>query len=102
MSKPSYFSLFIKDLPGTLGVHTVYVGTIRESLKDQSLPVSAREIINAQIEEIEQYLVAIENIHKKYIMTMVGHTMQAEIEKQAYELFPDSAPNSSKIGFIRM
>jgi hypothetical protein len=102
MSKPSYFSLFIKDLPGTLGVHTEYVGTIRESLKDKSLPVSAREIINSQIEEIDQYLVSIENIHKKFIMTMVGHTMQAEIEKQAYELFPDSTPNSSKIGFIRI
>lgn len=102
MSKPSYFSLFIKDLPGTLGVHIEYVSTIRESLNNKSLPVSAKEIVNAQIEELEQYFKSIELNHSKFITTMVGHTMQTEIEKQAYELFPDSAPNSSKIGFIRI
>lgn len=102
MSKPSYFALFIKDLPGTLGVHLESVQSIRSILNNKSLPLSSKEIINAQMDELEVLFKSIEASHKRFISSMVGHSMQSEIEKQVYELFPDSSPNSPKISFIRM
>jgi hypothetical protein len=102
MSKPSFFALFVKDLPGTLGVHLEHTNSLRSTLGNKSLPVSTKEIINAQIDELGGLFKSIEDSHKKFVASMVGHSMQSEIEKQVYELFPDSTPSSSKIAFIRM
>jgi hypothetical protein len=102
MSKPSFFALFVKDLPGTLGVHLEHTNSLRSTLGNKSLSVSTKEIINAQIDELGGLFKSIEDSHKKFVASMVGHSMQSEIEKQVYELFPDSTPNSSKIAFIRM
>jgi hypothetical protein len=78
------------------------VDYIRSMLIDPKNPPEVREIFKAQLDDINNLLYPIENAYKKFISNMVGHTMQQEIDKQCFELFPDTTPNMSKIHYVRM
>ena len=102
MVKNSFFAKFENDLPGTLGFHNSAVDGILGLLRDKSLRPEAKEVINALGEELNLNLKKIKAAYEKFISNMVGHPMQQEIDKQTYELFPDSVSNISKVHFIKI
>lgn len=101
-TKVSFYTQFSRDLPGTLGVHVEYTKSILDMIGSKSLPNTTREIVQAQESEIKNYCTLINSAYQRFVQTLVGQSMQHEIEKQTFELFPDLSPNSSKISFIRM
>jgi hypothetical protein len=102
MTKHSYFLQFQKDLPGTLEFHNKASTDIKEILSSKNLSEDAKEIIVAFQDEIESNLDNIQKAYNKFITNMVGQSMQHEMDKQVYELFPDSSTNLNKIHFIKI
>lgn len=100
--KISFYAQFSKDLPGTLGVHVEFTKSIIDIIGSRSLPNTTRDIIQAQDTDIKNYCASINAAYIKFIQPLVGQSMQMEIEKQTFELFPDLTPNSTNIAFIRM
>jgi hypothetical protein len=98
----SNFQKFINDLPGALSLHIEAVEAILKGFQKGEANSETRDIFTSQKDEFIPHLKKLELVYKKFISNMVGHTMQQEIDKQSFELFPDSAPNISKIHFVRI
>jgi hypothetical protein len=102
MATSSNFQKFLNDLPGALRLHLEAVDAIRAGFSRENLPSEAKDAFASQRDEFFPAFNKLETSYKKFISNMVGHTMQQEIDKQSFELFPDTSPNMSKIQFVRM
>lgn len=92
----------LSDIPGVLSIHEKAIAEIRWEFNNPSLDEETKAIFNSVREEVFKILDKLDSVYKKFILNMVGHTMQQEIDKQSFELFPDSAPTMKKIQFIRV
>ncbi len=92
---------FLADIPGSLEIHMKAIEEIRWDFNNPSLNDETKEIFNSVREEVFKIIDKLESVYKKFISNMVGHTMQQEIDKQSFELFPDSSPSITKVQFIR-
>ncbi|MDX1957145.1 MAG: hypothetical protein SFU98_01160 [Leptospiraceae bacterium] len=92
----------VKDLPTVLSFHITAVNGIRGVLTDSSQKVEVREILQAQYDEINSYLVKIDSSYSKFIENLVGAPFQREIDKQSKELFADSNLSKQKQDYVRI
>lgn len=92
---------FQSDLPGELALHKTAVADIRKQYVFTHLD-DVKEVVDAYKEELETSLAAIDNAHKKFISSLVGTPMQKEIEKQTFELFPDTTVIPNMTHFVRL
>lgn len=92
----------LSDIPGVLSIHEKAIAEIRWEFNNPSLDEETKAIFNSVREEVFKILDKLDSVYKKFILNMVGHTMQQEIDKQSFELFPDSSPTMKKIQFIRV
>lgn len=102
MTYSENFRRFLADIPGALEIHIKAIDEIRWEFNNPSMDEDTKEIFDSVREEVFKILDKLESIYKKFIPNMVGHTMQQEIDKQCFELFPDTSPTMSKIQFIRI